>query len=66
MTAGPSGPSHFFQSLANLLFGLMVPVRAQVVHRAPDGGIALQLPDFDQEAGASVAALFEAIEEVKA
>lgn len=48
------------------LVGRVGPCKAQVVHRAPDGGAALQLPNLASEAGAKIEELLGIVATVKA
>ncbi len=47
------------------IVGRVGPVTAQVVQRAPDGSYGLQLPDFETEAGRTIAKLDKSVEAVR-
>ena len=44
--------------------GRIGPITAQVVQRAPDGSVGLQLPEFESETGRALAKLDRTLEEV--
>ncbi len=47
------------------ILGRVGPCKAQVVHRSPDGGAALQLPNLRAEAGSKIDELLGMVESVK-
>ena len=47
------------------IIGRVGPITAQVVSKTAEGGLALRLPDLEAEAGAGIARLFTAIDEVR-
>ena len=67
------GPEHFEGELAaELKLDLQVPIAgrvgpivAQVVHRAPDGGVGVRLPDVPEDAKAAFRSVFELVAEIR-
>jgi hypothetical protein len=47
------------------IIGRVGPLRAQVVHRAPDGGVGVRIPEMGEEAKQAFRKIFELVAEVR-